>query len=85
MEYIVYILQSKFDESFYIGFTSNIEQRLSYHNLGKSRYTSKKIPWEVVYTETFSTRSEAMKREHFLKKQRNREFYIKSNHTTRLD
>ena len=75
MKFIVYIIQSENDGSFYIGFTSDIEQRLSYHNSGKSRYTSRKMPWHLVYTETYSTRSEAMRRERFLKKQRNREFY----------
>ena len=77
MEYIVYILQSEQDSSFYIGFTSNLEQRLVAHNSGKSRYTSRKIPWKLVYTETFKTRPEAMNREKFLKKQRNRDFYRK--------
>ncbi len=44
MKFIVYIIQSENDGSFYIGFTSDIEQRLSYHNSGKSRYTSRKCP-----------------------------------------
>ncbi|MBW6535545.1 MAG: GIY-YIG nuclease family protein [Mariniphaga sp.] len=70
-------MQSELDESFYIGYSSNLEQRLQYHNSGKSRYTSKKMPWKLVYTENFETRSEALKREKFLKKQRNREFYKK--------
>ncbi|WP_367575994.1 GIY-YIG nuclease family protein [Maribellus mangrovi] len=64
--YIVYILQSELDDSYYIGFTSNLAQRLSYHNAGKSRYTSRKIPWKCVYIEEFKTRAEAMKREKFL-------------------
>jgi len=70
-------LQSQKDNSFYIGFTSNLNQRLEYHNYGKSRYTSKKMPWKIVYTENFKTRSEAIRREKFLKKQRNHEFYKK--------
>ncbi|MBN1986740.1 MAG: GIY-YIG nuclease family protein [Prolixibacteraceae bacterium] len=68
IKFTVYIIQSEKDDSFYIGFTSNIEQRLSYHNSGKSRYTSRKMPWRLVYTEEFSTRSEAVKRERFFKK-----------------
>jgi putative endonuclease len=75
MKFTVYILQSELDRSFYIGFTSNLVQRLEYHNSGKSRYTSKKMPWKLVYTEEYETRSEAMQREKFLKRQRNREFY----------
>ena len=77
MGFTVYILQSEKDGSYYIGFTSNLNQRLEYHNSGKSRYTSKKMPWKVVYTELFETRSEAIRREKFLKKQKNHEFYKK--------
>ena len=75
MNYIVYILQSKVDNSYYIGFTSDISKRLEYHNSGKSRYTAHKMPWELVYIEEFNVKAEAMKREKFLKAQRNREFY----------
>ncbi|RIJ46624.1 GIY-YIG nuclease family protein [Maribellus luteus] len=82
MTYFVYILQSDQDESYYIGFTSNLEIRLEYHNSGKSKYTSRKMPWKLVYSESYASKSEAMKREKFLKQQRNRTFYerlIKSN------
>jgi len=75
MNFDVYILESQKDGSYYIGFTSDLKQRLEYHNAGKSRYTSRKLPWKVVYTESFATRSQAVKRERFLKQQRNRSFY----------
>ena len=75
MKFTVYIIQSEYDKSFYIGYTSNIEQRIEYHNTGKSRYTSRKMPWRLVYTEHFDSRSEALQREKFLKRQKNREFY----------
>ena len=77
MPFTVYILQSEKDGSFYIGSTENIDNRLIQHNSGLSKYTRKKTPWKIVYTETFETRSEAMSREYFLKKQRNREFYAR--------
>ncbi|WP_072881774.1 GIY-YIG nuclease family protein [Salegentibacter echinorum] len=73
--YFVYILKSKLDHSFYIGQTNDLNRRLLYHNDGKSRYTSRKIPWEIVYFEKFNTRKDAIFREKFLKKQRNTEFY----------
>ncbi|WP_410796303.1 GIY-YIG nuclease family protein [Maribellus sp. CM-23] len=75
MAYFVYILQSEQDRSYYIGFTSNLEIRLEYHNSGKSRYTSRKLPWRIVYSESYATKSDALKREKFLKQQRNRAFY----------
>ncbi|WP_247979356.1 GIY-YIG nuclease family protein [Maribellus sp. YY47] len=75
MTYVVYILQSEKDRSYYIGFTSDLDIRLSFHNSGKSRYTSLKMPWKVVYSESYATKSDALKREKFLKQQRNRTFY----------
>ena len=75
--YYVYILQSEMDNSFYTGYTNNLERRLKEHNEGKSRYTSKKIPWKIVYSEEFGEKSDAIKREFFLKKQKSREFYLR--------
>jgi putative endonuclease len=65
------------DNSFYTGYTNNLERRLEEHNEGKSRYTSKKIPWKIVYFEEFGEKSDAIKREFFLKKQKSREFYLR--------
>lgn len=73
--HIVYIIESVKDGSFYIGSTSNLEMRLIYHNLGYTRSTSNKRPWKVVYTEKLTNRTDSLKREIFLKKQRNRSFY----------
>jgi len=73
--FYTYILQSEIDNSYYIGHSSDIMQRLEYHNHGLSKFTSKKIPWKQVYLETFQTKKEANMRELFLKRQRNRSFY----------
>ena len=73
--FYVYILQSDVDQSYYIGFTQNVAKRLLRHNNGKSTYTKRKIPWSLVYSEEFPTKSEAIKRERFLKAQKNTEFY----------
>ena len=73
--YFIYILESKTDNSFYIGQTNDLQKRLDFHNQGLSKYTSRKLPWEIVYFEEYKTRTEAIKRERFLKQQRNRSFY----------
>ncbi|RPI13885.1 MAG: GIY-YIG nuclease family protein [Ignavibacteriae bacterium] len=77
MKYFTYILQSEIDGSFYIGATSDTARRLLEHNFGHSPYTSKKRPWKIIYTEEFDNKTEAIKREKFLKKQRNKDFYLK--------
>jgi len=63
----VYVLQSARDGSHYVGSCCNITRRLGEHNSGTSSYTKGRRPWNVIYTEQFGTRSEAMKRERFLK------------------
>ncbi len=76
-KYIVYILKSEVDGSFYVGYTSDIQRRVEQHNSGRSSYTSRKIPWKLVYTEVFEHKSDALKREKFLKAQKSTEFYKK--------
>jgi len=75
MPHFVYILQSEIDSTFYIGSTADLQKRLSDHNAGLSRYTAAKRPWKIAYSEAFETKREALKREIFLKKMKNREFY----------
>jgi len=59
----VYILQCN-DGSFYAGVSTNVKNRLKRHNNGKaSRYTRSRRPVELLYTEKFDTKSEALRRE----------------------
>ena len=74
--YYTYILKSKIKERYYIGHTSDLERRLGKHNEGHNRSTKAHIPWEVVYSEEYETKSEAMKREYYIKKMKSKK-YIK--------
>jgi len=65
--YYIYILQSQKDNTFYVGISDNPERRLIEHNKGKSKYTSKKLPWIIIYIEQCNNRSEAREREKHLK------------------
>ena len=57
------------DNSFYAGWTNNIEKRIKAHNDGTgAKYTKSRRPVTLAYLEKFDTRSEAMKREAALKK-----------------
>ncbi len=63
---------SQFQE-FYIGFSSNFEKRLLSHNkLATKGYTIKYRPWEVLFTENFKSKSEALIREKQLKQAKSR-------------
>lgn len=70
----VYVLLSETTGKKYIGQTSDIEKRLTAHNEGASRYTKNRGPWQLIHSEAYATRSEARKRENFLKTGKGREF-----------
>jgi len=75
--YFVYLIQSDVDNSFYVGYSQDPNKRLLAHNNGESTYTRRKMPWKLLYIEEYNSKSEALKREKFLKAQRNTEFYKK--------
>ncbi|NMA44585.1 MAG: GIY-YIG nuclease family protein [Candidatus Diapherotrites archaeon] len=65
--YFVYLLECR-DGSFYCGQTNDLEKRVELHNKGiASKYTSRKRPVKLIYSEKYFTRSEAMKREYQIK------------------
>jgi putative endonuclease len=66
-KYFVYVLKSIKNNFHYIGHTHDLEKRLEIHNKKKVRSTKGHAPFKIIYTETFSTRSEACKREIYLK------------------
>ncbi len=67
--YYVYILECA-DLTLYIGSTNNIEKRIVAHNSSKTgaKYTKARRPVILKYSESLETKSEALKREHELKK-----------------
>ena len=73
--FYTYILYSSQHDRYYIGQTDNIEIRLNQHNSGLVKSTKAYLPWKLKYFEKYEARTEAIRRERFLKQQRNREFY----------
>ncbi len=63
MEFIVYILFSENKNKFYIGFTSNIEERIIRHNQKSKGFTGNTNDWKIVYTESYQSKELAHKRE----------------------
>lgn len=63
----VYIVRCH-DNTFYTGWTTNLEKRIETHNAGKgAKYTKIRRPVELVYYETFGSKSDALKREYQIK------------------
>ena len=65
--YTTYVLKSLKARRFYTGFTENLERRLNEHNSGKSSYTKRFMPWEVIFSKHFPEKQEAIKYEKYLK------------------
>jgi len=66
--YFVYILQSLSTGKYYIGYTSNLVNRLKQHQKGKTKSTKNRGPYKIVYKEKFLTKEKAYKRERQIKK-----------------
>lgn len=63
----VYIVRCR-DGSLYTGYAVDVEKRLATHNAGQgAKYTRARLPVVLEYTETFTTKSDALKREYAIK------------------
>jgi len=65
--YIVYILQSLKDRSYYTGITTNLKLRLKDHNLGTSKYSLSKKPFKITWHCIFNDEKKAIHFEKYLK------------------
>ncbi|MEK7162567.1 MAG: GIY-YIG nuclease family protein [Patescibacteria group bacterium] len=65
--FAVYILQSEKTGRYYIGYTSNLDKRIRYHNSRKNKSTKSGIPWRLIKYENFDTKKEAWLRERKIK------------------
>lgn len=76
MTHYVYILECA-DKTLYTGYTTDLEKRVETHNSGKAaaKYTKARRPVKLKYSESFDTKSEALKREWAIKKMSRDEKY----------
>ena len=67
-KYYVYVLECA-DKTLYIGYTTDLKNRVLAHNSLKTgaKYTKARRPVKLVYSEKFKTLSQALKREFALK------------------
>ncbi len=63
----VYVLQSKEDNDFYIGYTIDLKQRLLKHNAKKNFSTKGRTPLNFIYVEACLNEENAKRRENYLK------------------
>ncbi|MEK7556687.1 MAG: GIY-YIG nuclease family protein [Patescibacteria group bacterium] len=79
--YYVYLLQLN-DETFYTGYSTDLERRIIEHQNGYVRSTSRKLPIKLVYYEAYANKHDATAREKYLKTGDGRQTLKKQLHNT---
>jgi|SRR5690606_16248292 len=67
LPYCVYILFSRKDLLLYIGYTTNIVERVKNHNCGNTKSTASRRPLELIFCEFYLFEADARKREMYFK------------------
>ena len=71
MYFYVYMLISKSAKPVsYVGYTNNLKNRIKLHNSGKGAKFTRGRKWKLIYKEKFKSKSKAISREYYIKKNR---------------
>ena len=73
--YIIKTLKGFFNKS-YVGYTTNLINRLNKHNTSKGAKSTRGYKWKIVYKKRFYSKSKAMAFEYSLKKDRKKRLSI---------
>lgn len=65
--YYTYVLKSKKDGKFYIGYTEDLKERIKMHFSGRVVSTKNRRPLLLIYYEAYLNKADAKGRERFLK------------------
>ena len=63
----VYVLRSESDTGLYIGYSSDLQRRLTAHKQSAARATSHRGPWNLTYYEAHAEQADVLGREKYLK------------------
>ena len=79
MTYYVYVIAARKNLKLttYVGYTNNLKKRLNLHNKGKGAKFTRGSHWKIIYIEKYGTKSEAISREYYIKKNRKFRNFIK--------
>ena len=82
MKHFVYLIISFGNKRLisYVGYTNNIKKRLKLHNSSKGAKFTRGRKWKIIYKKSYITKSEAMKNEYLLKKNKIKRFEIKQKY-----
>ena len=72
--YYIYILKSRLDKKFYVGYTENLKSRFEQHSKGRVSSTKNRRPLELIYSEACLHKDDAQHREKYLKTYHGKQF-----------
>lgn len=70
--YYVYVLHNPLKNFIYIGYSEDLKQRVISHNKGENKSTKAYLPLELIHYEAYRNKSDAKRREKYLKGNRDR-------------
>ena len=87
MNYYVYLLLTKSGKKHisYVGYTSNLINRLKKHNSSNGAKFTKGRKWKIIYSKKYNNKSTAIKEEYKLKKNYIKRKKIKSNYLLKYE
>ena len=81
MSHYVYIIKTKKGyKKTYVGYSTNVKNRLLKHNSSKGAKFTRGRKWKLLYYEKFSSKKEAILRECYIKKNRKLRNSIKNKY-----
>ena len=82
MTYFVYLIgcRKRNKLTTYVGYTNNLSRRIRYHNEGKGAKFTRGRKWKLLYFEKFTSKSRAIARECYIKKNRRLRDSIKNKY-----
>ena len=80
--YYTYVLKTTNERSLtYVGYTNNLNKRISLHNRGMGAKFTKGRKWKLIYKERFKSKKKAMSREYKIKNNRKLRKFIVQNYS----
>ena len=70
---------SKIYKKTYVGYTKDLDKRISLHNTNKGAKSTKGYKWIIIYEKKFNTKTEAMSYEYKLKNDKKKRLEIYNN------
>jgi len=64
----------------YVGYTNNLKKRIKLHNSGKGAKFTRGRKWKLIYKEKFKSKSKAISREYYIKRNKTLRNKLKNEH-----